>query len=217
MFTADGHDDVDTRRRIGMAVTRCGQLHFILGAENIARETKLRIYKSAVGSLFTYGSEAWCLNEKCLRTLNGANANCLHRFTGKTRIEEAREATCTYSLCKDIRRRRLAWLGHILRMQDTEKGEPRLVKVAVKVQRELDRGGNLLMSHNDFEDLVQAAADRRSWKNFSEKKFGRVTRKKKKTTKELISAQIGRWIGEGKDAIWVGTAPAPKKVHNPTF
>ena len=62
----------------------------------------MKIYKSAVGSLFTYGSEAWNLSEQCLRTLNGANAGCLHRFTGKTRIEEAREATCTYSLCKDI-------------------------------------------------------------------------------------------------------------------
>ena len=97
MFTADGRDDVDTRRRIGMAVSRCGQLRFVLGAENIKMATKMIIYKSAVGSLFTYGSEAWCLSEKCLRSLNGANAGCLHRYTGKTRVEESREVTCTYS------------------------------------------------------------------------------------------------------------------------
>ena len=80
MFTADGRDDVDTRRRIGMAVTRCGQLRFVLGATNIKMKTKMKIYKSAVGSLFTYGSEAWHLSEKCLRTLNGANAGCLHMY-----------------------------------------------------------------------------------------------------------------------------------------
>ena len=40
MFAADGRD-----RRIGMAVTRCGQLRFILGAENINLKTKMQIYK----------------------------------------------------------------------------------------------------------------------------------------------------------------------------
>ena len=117
MFTADGRDDVDIKRRIGMTTSRCGQLRFILGAKNINFATKMKIYKCAVGSLFTYGSEAWCLNEKNLRTLNGANASCLQRFTNKTRIEESRQSSCTYSLCQDIRRRRLIWLGHILCMK----------------------------------------------------------------------------------------------------
>ena len=72
---------------------------------------------------------AWRLSDKNMRALNGANAGCLKRFSGKTRVEEAREATCTYSLCADIRRRRLSWLGNILRM-----GDDRLLKVAARVQ-----------------------------------------------------------------------------------
>ena len=58
MFSADGSEETDTRRRIGMAVSRCGQLRFVLGAKNIKLTTKMKIYRSAVGSLFTYGSEA---------------------------------------------------------------------------------------------------------------------------------------------------------------
>ena len=98
MFAADGTDEVDLRRRIGMAMSRCGQLRFVLGANSIKMSTKMKIYyRCAVGSLFTYGNEAWCLNEKNLRKLNGANASCLHRFTGKSRVEESRETTtCTY-------------------------------------------------------------------------------------------------------------------------
>ena len=123
MFAADGSEDADVRRRVAMATARCGQLRFVFGADNVSMVTKMKIYKCAVGSLFTYGSEAWCLSDKCLRKLNGANAACLSRFTGKSRVEESRPATCSYSLCTDIRRRRVIWLGHILRMEKTKRGE----------------------------------------------------------------------------------------------
>ena len=52
MFTADGHSDVDIKRRIGMAVSRCGQLRFILNAKNIKMKTKLKIY--VCGSIAIY-------------------------------------------------------------------------------------------------------------------------------------------------------------------
>ena len=160
MFAADGTDEVDLRRRIAMAMSRCGQLRFVLGASNIKLSTKLKIYRCAVGSLFTYGNEAWCLNEANLRKLNGANASCLHRFTGKSRVEESRQASCTYSLCNDIRRRRMTWLGHILRM-NKEKGEDRLVKIAAKVQHAMGGNDNLFMDAPDcqtFEEAVELAS-----------------------------------------------------------
>ena len=37
-----------------MAMSRCGQLRFVLDANNIKMSTKLKIYRCAVGSLFTY-------------------------------------------------------------------------------------------------------------------------------------------------------------------
>ena len=85
IFTADGRDDIDIRRRIGMAVSRCGQLRFVLGASNITMETKMKIYRSAVGSLFTYGSEAWRLTEQKLRMLNGRMLATIHRSVTSTR------------------------------------------------------------------------------------------------------------------------------------
>lgn len=57
MFTADGQENKDIQRRTGMAVTRCGQLRFVLGSKTISTQTKMKTYKCAVGSLFTYGSE----------------------------------------------------------------------------------------------------------------------------------------------------------------
>ena len=181
MFAADGTEEADLNRRVGMANTRCGQLRFVLGADNIKMSTKLKIYKCAVGSLFTYGSEAWNLSDKTLRKLNGANAGCLHRFTGKSRVEESRPTTCTYSLTSDIRRRRATWLGHILRMQNT-----RLVRIAAKIQYEMQEGGNLFMdspSHLDYEDTVKLASDRQAWRQHVNKRFGIQPKRKRKHNK----------------------------------
>ena len=162
MFTADGDEEKDVKRRVAMAVSRFGQLRHVLGSKHVKQETKLRIYKCAVGSLFTYGSEAWNLNEKCVRTLNGANASCLFRFTGKTRVEESRHSTCTYSMAKDIRRRRLIWLGHLLRMDDN-----RLVKRAVKVQWSMREKDNLFCdapNNLSFTRLCVMAKSRTAWR-----------------------------------------------------
>ena len=89
----------------------------------------MKIYKTAVCSLLTYGSEAWNLNKKTQAKLNGANARCLSHFTKKTAHQEATAKTCSYDLVKEIRRRRFTWLGHLLRLRG-----PRLVKLAAKMQ-----------------------------------------------------------------------------------
>ena len=165
-----------------MAMSRCGQLRFVLGANNIKMSTKLKIYRCAVGSLFTYGNEAWCLHDANMRKLNGANASCLQRFTGKSRADESRRATCTYSLCDDIRRRRMTWLGHILRMQK-EQGEERLVKLAVRVQYEMDAKGDLFMdapATNTFEEVEALAQDRTVWRRLVDGKFGPKPRRKQR-------------------------------------
>ena len=73
-----------------------------------------------------------------------------------------------------------------MRMQDAEDGTPRLVKTAVKVQFELNRGGNLLMdapAHQTFADLVKVAGDRMAWRAHSERKFGKTKQKSSKKYK----------------------------------
>ena len=119
--------------------------------------------------MFTYGSEAWALSEKTLRKLNGANASCLARFSGKSKVEESRPATCTYSLTRDIRKRRLTWLGHILRMDDH-----RLVKKAALQQFLAGRTGNLFMDapkSKTFEQLIELASNRKPWKQLVQIQF----------------------------------------------
>ena len=79
-----------------------------------------------------YGSEAWYLNEKVQKTLNGANNKMVATITGRSIKEEASMGK-TYDVVAGIRATRMRWLGHILRLKPRESGEERMIKKTVKV------------------------------------------------------------------------------------
>ena len=164
VFAADGGQQQDVKRRIGMAMTRMGQLRHVFNAE-ISFKLKMKIYKSAVCSLLTYGCEAWLLDEKTAAMLNGANARCLSRFTGKTAHAEASARTRSFDLLLAIRRRRFKWLGHILRMPDQ-----RLLKLAIWVQHDMGQQGNMfcdLPGNYSYEAVCKLAKNRKIWRQMS--------------------------------------------------
>ena len=140
------------RRRVGLAMARMGQLRQVFSS-GISFGLKIRIYKAAICSLFTYGSEAWTLDENTRAIINGVNARCLNRITGRVVHVEASARTRTYDLVGDIRKRKYKWLGHILRMDRS-----RLVKHAVAVQFVRNRHGNMFMdvpTHFSYRGLEQ--------------------------------------------------------------
>jgi hypothetical protein len=55
-FAADGSQEHDMCRRIGMVMTRCGKLCHIFNSD-VKASLKLKIYITAACSLMTYGSE----------------------------------------------------------------------------------------------------------------------------------------------------------------
>ena len=126
IFAADGEQKYDIERRAAIAAARCGQLRQCFDAQGIQLNTKIRIYKAAVTSILTYGSEAWRLTEKAKAKINGTNARLIARITGKTAHEEASPRNQTFNIIRAIRKRKHEWLGHILRMD-----ECRLVKHAI--------------------------------------------------------------------------------------
>ena len=161
LFSADGNHERDVEKRCAMAMSRCGDLRAVFNSENIPLALKLKIYKTAVCSLLTYGSEAWRLDKKTIAKINGCNARCLSHITHKTAHEEASKKTQTFDLVAAIRKRRHKWLGHILRL----KGH-RYVKEAVKAQLQLNLPGNITMDSPPlkFEELTKLAQDRAEWR-----------------------------------------------------
>ena len=161
IFAADGDHKYDVRRRIGIAMTRMGQLRHVFSSK-LPRSLKLKVYKAAICSLFTYGSEAWNLDEQTCAALNGANSRCLSRFTGRTIHEEASPRTRTFDLVAAIRQTRARWLGHILRM-----GPERMLHQAALQQFKNGSAGNLFMdvpAHLSLDRIKTIAQDRAMWK-----------------------------------------------------
>ena len=164
LFAADGSHKPDVKRRIAMAMNRMGQLRHVFNA-SLPFNLKMKIYKTAVCSLLTYGSEAWNLDESTLAMLNGANARCLSRFTGKDAHAEASARSRSFDLTLAIRKRRFKWLGHILRMQGS-----RLVKLAVAVQHSQGLRGNIFMDipgQFSFKAICRLAQNRKVWRQMS--------------------------------------------------
>ena len=122
----------------------------------------MRLYRTAICSLFTYGSEAWQLDVPTAAALNGANSRCVSRITGRSNHEEASARTRTYDLVGAIKQRRHKWLGHILRM----KGR-RLVKLAAKMQHAQRTEGSLFMHipvSLTFDEVTIIARNRKQWR-----------------------------------------------------
>ena len=127
LFQPDGDQMPDIHARCGMAKTRAGTLRHIWSAK-LPMDLKLRLYIACCCSILVWGSEAWTLDEKACRCINGANAYMLSHITGKSKREEATAKTTTFDILAWIRARRLRWVGHILRLRDRDDGKPRLIK-----------------------------------------------------------------------------------------
>lgn len=106
IFSADGEQRHDIKRRIALAAARCGQLRHCFDAKGINTATKIAIFKAAIISVLTYGSEAWRLTREASAAINGANARLISRITGKTAHAEASPRSRTFNVLLAIRKRK---------------------------------------------------------------------------------------------------------------
>ena len=144
-------------------MSRCGQLGHLFDSPDLGPWLKIRLYIAAVVSLLTYGCESWNLTEDVMCKLNGCNSRMLVRITERDVQSEARSVTSSFDLVKNIRVRRLRWLGQILRGDQS-----RLLFQAVEQQHLMQDPGNLFMdtpNHVSLVDLIALANDKTYWKS----------------------------------------------------
>ena len=102
------------------------------------------------------------MTEEVRRVINGANSRMVSVITGKSAHDEAKEGTRSFDLVRAIRARRLAWLGHILRMPHT-----RMLAQAVKHMYDNRSDGDILTDApktQSWEELRAWAQDRKKWR-----------------------------------------------------
>ena len=110
----DGSDEADVDHRLEIAQSAFSSLSHLWADHRLSRTTKLRLYRVCVCSSLTQCCEAWTLNRTVTRSINGFNSRCLHIVTGEHYRETA--TAPAYDLVLAVRRCRLRYLGHVLRM-----------------------------------------------------------------------------------------------------
>jgi hypothetical protein len=158
----DGDDRADVKYRMDIAQARFSSLHHIWKDHRLRQPMKMRLYESSVCSTLTHACEAWDLTEDVRRMLNGFNSRCLHTITKRSHRATATDPD--YDLVLAIRKRRLRYAGHILRMESN-----RLVRrtLAAYVSGGASVPDGALLQDCErvpFEDLARLARDKSLWK-----------------------------------------------------
>ena len=115
MIQADGGHMKDVERRIGLGYERFGKMRNIWNSKELPLKLKLRLYEAFVISVVTHAHESWILNKATLKKLRGFNAACLSKLTNRSRKAEA--SSPTIDLCRILKKRRLRYFGHLLRLE----------------------------------------------------------------------------------------------------
>ena len=120
-ISSDGTIDRDLTNRINKASGAFNQLGNIWKNRNIYKSTKIRIYKSAVITILTYGCETWNTTKNQLKRFEVFHQRCLRRILKIKWFHHVRndhvlkEANIT-SMETMISAMRLRWFGHVARM-----------------------------------------------------------------------------------------------------
>ena len=144
----------------------------------LTTNTKLKDYQACVLSTLLYGSEAWSLYSRQQRRLNAVHMRCLRRLLGITwqdRVTnpDVMERANVPSIFAILTKRRLPWLGHVIRMDDGRIPKDLLCGELVTGTRPTGRPALLFkdICKRDMKDggynppdLESAAADRSSWR-----------------------------------------------------
>ena len=121
---------------------------------------KLRLYIACVCSSFTHACEAWTLTDTVLRKINGFNSRCLHVITGESYRDTA--TSPIVDLLLQIRRRRMRYLGHLLRMPP-ERLVRKTLLAYIDGGRHVPEGSLLMDCMNEpFDTIIESAANRKA-------------------------------------------------------
>lgn len=128
-ITDDNKNETDVAARVTSANRALYSLSGFLRSKMLTRGTKIKIYKTMIRPVLSYGSETWIINKKeadkllvferkILRTIFGPIRDIT---TGEWRRRNNRELEDLYgieNIVRWIKSNRLRWMGHVIRSDD---------------------------------------------------------------------------------------------------
>ena len=172
--------DSEINYRISQASRAFGRLQTrVFKNQNLKTQTKIGVYSAVCLSILLYGSEAWTLYARHLRTLEAWHIRSLRfilnvTWRDKLTHEEIFRRTGSSSLESQLGRRQLRWIGHVIRMDDTRLPKQLLYgelssglrKVGGQKKRHKDHIKAVLKNFEiPPERLESLATDRSGWRS----------------------------------------------------
>ncbi|CAG9829536.1 unnamed protein product [Diabrotica balteata] len=136
----------EINRRICTANRCYFGLNLLFKSTVISRNTKVKLYKTIIRPVLTYGSETWTLtksNENMLGCFERKRLRRIYRAVNENGVCRRRYNFELYriyhepDIVKHIKIGRLTWVGHVMRMEQTDPARKRsLIDLLVKEEEE---------------------------------------------------------------------------------
>ena len=126
MITANGDNSKEVKRRLAMALQKVQQMRSLWNGTN--RNTKVRLLRTCIFPIATYGSETWTINNSTEKYINAFELKCYRKIlkiswtekrTNKSVLEELKISENW--LLNNIKSRKLKYFGHVKRHDSIEK------------------------------------------------------------------------------------------------
>ncbi len=130
----------DFKRRKQLASSSYQQHKAKLESKKISLEVRLRLFNAFVASIFFYNSELWSLNTKLGKRIDRYHRNLLRKMlrikwpytiSNKQLYERTKEEKWS----NKIKKRRMNWLGHLLRLPSETPAKQALHEALIPVPR----------------------------------------------------------------------------------
>ena len=162
-----------------LAIVAYNKLNHIFSSKKVSLKQKQRIFNAYVESIFLYNSEIWTLTKKLEEDIDIFQRSLLRkllniRWPRKISNEDLYEKFQETEWSKKIKKRRLLWVGHLLRLPEDApakqalqecirpvkrpRGKPKTTWIA-SVEKEL-REMNL-----NFQTANELALERQNWRS----------------------------------------------------
>ena len=167
----------DIKRRKSLAINTFNQLKHIFNSNKTSMDKKMRIFQAYVSSVFLYNSELWTLTNNLEHKIDVFQRTLLRKIAKISKLDKVRN-TDLYEKAKCqpwssvIRKRRLNWLGHLLRLPPNTPARQALTEYERKVKRPVGRPKPTWVAQIlrdcklNIEELERIAKDRYSWRQF---------------------------------------------------
>ena len=179
-LTKDGRSTAEIKIRHAIVTASMPKLKKIWSSKDVSFSTKIKLYKTLVLSTLLYGCESWTLTADSTKKIQAFENKCYRRMLGiswkdrKTNefVQRGIKARAGQqeNLLGTVKRRNLAWFGHISRHNSLAKTVLQgTLEGGRKRGRQVKRWADNLKEWTrlDSPTLTRLAEDRPAWRSLS--------------------------------------------------